>query len=243
MIALQTKNLTKYFGGVHAVEGLSLTISQGSITSIIGPNGSGKTTLMNLLCGLIPWDSGSISIGGQMRHRLRAHEVARLGITKTFQEVRVFEQMSVLDNILVVLTARPIFAALFDRHTHRELARAKEVLMAVGLWEKRTALAKNCSYGQRKLLEIARLLAMNAEILLFDEPYAGLFPQMRTIVTTLIRELKAKGKTVILIEHDMPLIRELADYVIVMDSGKLLAEGKPDEVLARREVIEAYLGE
>jgi len=151
--------------------------------------------------------------------------------------------MTVLDNILVVLTERHVFGALFEKHSAYHLKRAEELLRQVDLWERRHALAANLSYGQRKLLEIARALAMRAEIYLFDEPYAGLFPEMRKIVTSVMRELKREWKTIILIEHDMGLIRELADHVIVMDSGKLLAEGIPNDVLRRREVVEAYLGE
>lgn len=151
--------------------------------------------------------------------------------------------MTVLDNILVVITERGVFDALFETHGDLHLKRAEEVLNRVGLWEKRGQLAVNLSYGQRKLLEVARALAMDAEIYLFDEPFAGLFREMAKTIADVMRELKAKGKTVILIEHDMGLIRELTDHCVVMDEGKLLAEGKPAEVLAKREVIEAYLGE
>ncbi len=241
--AIQTNHLTKRFDGVAAVDSLSITIEVGKITSIIGPNGSGKTTLINVLTGMIPISKGTMTIGATTLHTIKPHDVTTHGITRTFQEVRLFEQMTILDNILVVLTARPVFAALFDREGKKEHARAKEVLTMVGLWDKRHARAHECSYGQRKLLEIARALAMDADICLFDEPYAGLFPEMRKVVSAVIQNLKKTGKTIILIEHDMPLIREMSDHVIVMDSGKLLAEGTPEAVLGKREVIEAYLGE
>jgi ABC-type branched-subunit amino acid transport system ATPase component len=170
-------------------------------------------------------------------------------MTRTFQDVRLFEQMPVLDNILVVLTERSIWKALFEKHTALHLEKAEQVLKKVGLWEKRNELAKNLSYGQRKLLEIARVLAMvkssngDIEVIFFDEPFAGLFPEMVKVVITVLKELRTHGKAVILVEHNMDLIRELSDHVFVLDSGGLLAEGSASEVLARKDVIEAYLGE
>ena len=150
--------------------------------------------------------------------------------------------MSVLDNILVALTERPVFSALFEKHGQKHLRQAEEILKKVNIWEKRDVNAENLSYGQRKLLEIGRALAMNVKIYLLDEPFAGLFKEMRKVVSGIILDLKQQGRTIILIEHDMDLIRDLSDYVFVMDFGQLLAEGKPDEVLAKPEVIEAYLG-
>lgn len=243
MAILETKNLLKRFEGVHAVDGLSVSIEPGMVTGIIGPNGSGKTTLVNLLSGMLPMSGGHIVVSEQGIAKLEPYDVASFGITRTFQDVRLFNQMTVMDNLLVVLTERNVLDALFERHGEHHLKIAKDLLEKVGLWEKRDQLAGNLSYGQRKLLEISRALAMNAEIYLFDEPFAGLFPEMVKIVVSVLKELKDSGKTVILIEHNMNLIRELSDKVIVMDSGKLLAEGSPDEVLARRDVIEAYLGD
>lgn len=244
MKILETKNLAKRFDGVHAVDRLSVGIEKGNITGIIGPNGSGKTTFINLLSGMLPIDSGEVVIDEvqELTHIL-PHQISFFGITRTFQNVRLFEQMTVLDNILVVITERSAFGSLFEKHTEYHQKLAEEVLQKIGLWEKREQLAVNLSYGQRKLLEIARTLAMKSEIYLFDEPFAGLFPEMRKVVSGIIRGLKQENKTVILIEHDMGLIRELCDYIFVMDEGKLLAEGKPEHVLEKREVIEAYLGE
>ncbi|MES2134786.1 MAG: ABC transporter ATP-binding protein [Patescibacteria group bacterium] len=241
--ALQTKNLSKVFGGVHAVDHLSISILKGKITGIIGPNGSGKTTLTNVLTGFHEIDGGVVAVSAEKEHeRINSYEVRSLGMTRTFQNIRVFEQMSVLDNILVVLTERGVFASLFQAHGAFHESQAQSVLMRVGLWEKRHENAANLSYGQRKLLEIARALAVNADIIFFDEPYAGLFPEMVKLVSTIMQELRDTGKTVVLIEHDMALIRELCDHVIVLEAGTLLAEGKPEEVLSNSKVIEAYLG-
>ena len=241
---LETRHIEKHFDGVRAVNKLSLSFEKGKITSVIGPNGSGKSTLINLLTGFIPMDGGEVIIAHSLHFtKVTCSDVAGYGLTRTFQDVRLFEQMPVLDNVLVVLTERGVFGALFEKHGALHLAKAEEVLKRVGLWEKRRELAKNLSYGQRKLLEIARVLAMNPDIIFFDEPFAGLFPEMLKVVVSVMKELKQQGKTQILVEHNMELIRELSDHLIVLDSGELLAEGVPSEVLAKREVIEAYLGE
>ena len=242
MSIIQTKNLIKKFDGVHAVDNLSLAIDKNRITGIVGPNGSGKTTLINTLSGVLEIDRGMVIVRGHKLTKIEPHAVPQLGLTRTFQDIHLFNQMSVLDNILVVLTERPVFSALFEKHGDKHLQQAEEILKKVNIWEKRDVNAENLSYGQRKLLEIGRALAMNVQIYLLDEPFAGLFKEMRKVVSEIILDLKKQGRTIILIEHDMDLIRDLCDYVFVMDFGQLLAEGKPDEVLAKEEVIEAYLG-
>jgi ABC-type branched-subunit amino acid transport system ATPase component len=244
MSTFKIKNLNKNFDGIRAVNDLSLAFEAGKITGLIGPNGSGKSTLINLLTGFVPYDSGVLIIGETTKlFQIKPYEIASLDITRTFQDVKLFEQMTVLDNVLVVLTERSVWSAIFEKHKTYHLEKAKEVLERVGLWEKRNELAINLSYGQRKLLEIARAMAMEASVYFFDEPFAGLFLEMIKVVTSVLKELRYKGNTVILVEHNMELIRELSDYCIVMDAGKLLAEGKPEDVLSQKDVIEAYLGE
>lgn len=250
MSVLATKNLEKHFDGVHAVNHLSLQFEPGKITGLIGPNGSGKSTLINAMTGINKIDGGHIVVGEKTTlHKINPYDIPSYEMTRTFQDVRLFEQITVLDNILVVLTERNVAGALLEKHKKFHLEKAEEVLKRVDLLEKRNELAHNLSYGQRKLLEIARVLAMihsptgGSEIFFFDEPFAGLFPEMVKIVTSVIKELRDKGKTIVLVEHNMDLIRELSDHVIVLDAGKLLAEGRPEEVLSRKDVIEAYLGE
>ena len=263
MTTLSTQNITKHFDGVYAVDRLSLSFEPGKITALIGPNGSGKSTFINLLTGLLKLDGGVVYIGESVGlEKINPTEVAHLGITRTFQDVRLFEQVTVLDNILVVLTDRGLYDSFFERHEKFHLDKAEEVLRKVGLWDppshkasegqskrKQDQLASELSYGQRKLLEVGRVLAMlyspsgSAEIFFFDEPFSGLFPEMVKVIVSVIKELKDQGKTVILVEHNMDLIRELSDYIYVLDAGRLLAEGEPSDVLTKREVIEAYLGE
>lgn len=241
--ALKTKALVKQFDGVRAVDHLSLSFPQGKITGLIGPNGSGKTTCINVLTGMLPIDGGAVIVHDAHVEHMKPYDVLGYGMTRTFQTIRLFEQMTVLDNLLVVLTERGVGSALFERHGEYHVKKAEELLERVDLLKKKNELAVNLSYGQRKLLEIVRAVAVNVDVYFLDEPFAGLFPEMRKIVIRVINELVQAGKTVILVEHDMTLIRELTDYVFVLESGKLLAEGTPEEVLKNKEVVDAYLGE
>lgn len=243
MPLLETRHLTKTFGGVHAVDRVDVAFEAGKVTGLIGPNGSGKTTLINTLTGLLPIDGGAVVFSGDVTLRaIRPSEVATYGLTRTFQSVRLFGQMTVLDNILVVLTERNVAGALFEKHSKLHLDAAEDILKKVDLWEKRHEKAENLSYGQRKLLEIARAVSMKAQVYLFDEPFAGLFTEMRKIVSTILEELRDSGAAVVLVEHDMDLIRHLADTCYVLDSGKVIAEGAPEAVLKRADVVDAYLG-
>ena len=242
MAALSTRGLVKKFGGVHAVDHVDLEFHEGEITALVGPNGSGKTTFINTVTGILPMDGGEVVAAGVRLSRVRPQEIATFGITRTFQSVRVIEQITVLDNILLVLTERNVWSALFERHTQAHLKAAEEVLRKVGLWEKRHEKAEHLSYGQRKLLEIARAISMRAKVYFFDEPFAGLFTEMTRIVSGILKELRASGAAVVLVEHNMDLVRELADRCYVLDSGKVIAQGVPDHVLREPEVIEAYLG-
>ena len=240
--AVETAGITKMFGAVAAVNGLSLSIPREGMTSIVGPNGSGKSTLVNLLSGTLPLDGGLVTLDGRRLRTVHPYDAPALGLTRTFQEVRLFEQMSALDNMLITLTERRFLRALFQRDSRARRERAESILRDVGIWESREAMAMNLSYGQRKLLEIGRVMAMDARICLFDEPFAGLFPQMLERVKAIIRQMRDDGRTIIFISHNMDIVRELSDHLIVLDSGELLAEGEPAEVLSRAEVIEAYLG-
>ena len=241
-IALETREVTKLFGGVRAVDQLSIAISRAGMTSIVGPNGSGKSTLVNLLSGTLPLDSGVVVIDGVGLRVVKAHETRGHGLTRTFQQVRLFDQISVWDNIMVVLTKRGVFSALTERVKPRYRDKARTILEDVAMWDKRQSLAMDLSYGQRKLLEIGRAMALDVQTYLFDEPFAGLFPQMLEQVKDIMQRMRDEGRTIVFISHNMDIVRELSDHIFVLDSGALLAEGEVDEVLGRVDVIEAYLG-
>ena len=241
-LALQTENISKHFGAVRAVDELSLSIPRQGTTSIVGPNGSGKSTLVNLLSGVLPLDGGMVIIDGVGLRVVHAHETPDHGLTRTFQEVRLFDQITVWDNIMVVLTDRRLFPSLFERIRPANRRKAQEILESVGMWEKRDSLAMELSYGQRKLLEIGRAMAMDVQTYLFDEPFAGLFPQMLERVKDIMKQMRTDGYTIVFVSHNMDIVRELSDRIIVLDSGTLLAAGDVEPVLGSAEVIEAYLG-
>ena len=240
--ALETVEISKLFGGVKAVDDLSISIPRKGVTSIVGPNGSGKSTLVNLLSGTLPLDGGMVIIDGVGLKIVKAHETPAHGLTRTFQEVRLFDQITVWDNIMVVLTNRSLFPAMIERTkpSHRE--KAQRILENVGMWEKRRSMAQDLSYGQRKLLEIGRALALDVHTYLFDEPFAGLFPQMLERVKNIMKGMREEGRTIIFISHNMDIVREMSDYIIVLEGGRLLTEGEVEDALNRQEVIEAYLG-
>ena len=240
--AIQTVDISKLFAGVRAVDELSLTIPKEGMTSIVGPNGAGKSTMVNLLSGVLPLDGGMVIIDGVGMRVVKAHENPEHGITRTFQEVRLFEHITVWDNIVVVLTARGLLPALLEcvRPAHRK--EAQRILETVGLWDKRRELAMNLSYGQRKLLEIGHAMALDVQTYLFDEPFAGLFPRMLERVLGIMKQMRDDGYTIIFVSHNMDIVRWMSDHLIVLDSGKLLIDGEVEDVLSRQEVIEAYLG-
>ena len=240
--ALETVEISKLFGGVKAVDELSISIPWKGMTSIVGPNGSGKSTLVNLLSGTLPLDGGMVIIDGVGLRIVKAHETPSHGLTRTFQEVRLFDQITVWDNIMVVLTNRRLFPAMVERTKSSYREKAQRILENVGMWEKRRSLAMDLSYGQRKLVEIGRAMALDVNTYLFDEPFAGLFPQMLERVKDIMKQMREEGRTIIFISHNMDIVREMTDHIIVLESGRLLGEGDVEDVLNREEVIEAYLG-
>ena len=242
VFVLETREISKNFGAVKAIDQLTMSILREWLTCIVGPNGSGKSTLINLLSGMLPLDGGIVVIDSVGLRVVKAHDSPDHGITRTFQEVRLFDQISVWDNIMVVLTERRVFPSLFERTHPRHRKESERILKSVGMWEKRDAMAQDLSYGQRKLLEIGRALAMDVQIYLFDEPFAGLFPRMLEQVKSILKDMREQDRSIVFVSHNMDIVRELADHLFVLDSGALLAVGETDEVLSRSSVIDAYLG-
>jgi len=242
-ISLAIKNIRKNFNGIIALDDLSMEFKKGSIIGIIGPNGSGKTTLANILSGAITNDNGLFVFDECFEvKKINPDETAFYKISRTFQDVRLFNQMSVLDNVLTVISEKSIFDSIFSKHTDFHLKKVKKILEETDLWEKRNCLAANLSYGQKKLLEIARIMASDAKIIIFDEIFSGLFPEMIKKIANIIKSLKDEGKTVLVIEHNMKIITDLCNHVYVLDNGRLLAKGRPKKVLEEEKVLEAYLG-
>lgn len=247
---LEVVDLEKSFGGIKAVDGCSLKVEQGSITGLIGPNGAGKTTLFNLITGFYAPDAGEIWFSGERIGGLSPHKIARRALTRTFQIPRELREMTVLENLMVVpenQIGERVWNSFFRpgvvRRQEREIRdEALEVLEFVELIDLANEYAKNLSSGQKKLLELARTLMAEPKMILLDEPGAGVNPTLMKKLTRNIENLRQRGKTFFLIEHDMDLIMNLCDTVIVMNKGRQLAEGTPDEIKKNESVLEAYLG-
>ncbi|MDR3588923.1 MAG: ABC transporter ATP-binding protein [Negativicutes bacterium] len=247
---LDIQAISKSFGGLQALEGVSVQVAPGTIHGIIGPNGAGKTTLFNIITGLIGPDKGRVAIQGTTVPFERPDKLVPLGIARTFQNIRLFKSLSVLENVLVgqhVHTPTPIFSIIVNGPTSRHWEKvaqeeSRAALRFVGLEDKAGEIVKNLSYGQQRLVEFARALAAKPKVLLLDEPAAGMNPTEKTHLVKIVAALKAQGYTVILIEHDMKLVMNICSTITVLDHGKKIAEGPPEHVRKHPDVISAYLG-
>lgn len=249
-IILSTFGLSKSFDGVKALDNTYIDIKRTTITAIIGPNGSGKTTFLNVVSGFLEADRGKrgILFNGENIVALAPYKISKRGIYRTFQIIRVFPQLTVMDNMLLPLEYEKregFFYSInpFSRYSSRSLEdKAIKLLEEVELQYKVKELAGNLSHGQRRILEIMRARALEADLYLFDEPTAGVFPEIRERIIRLFKDWKTKGKTIIFVEHDMETVREGADRVIVLDKGKIISDGDPAAVLEETIVVDAYFG-
>lgn len=250
MRILSVKNISKHFDGVTALDNCSFDVNEGEILGLIGPNGSGKTTMFNVITGLHKSDTGKIFLKGEQIGRWKTHKIAEQGIGRTFQLIRLFPKLTVMDNMLIAMKyvhGQNFWPQLLrKRHVHEEenaaRGRATGLLKLVNLHEKCNDLAENLSYGQQKLLEIVRVLASEPQLLLLDEPIAGVNPTMTKQILGLIKDLNRKGMTIVIIEHNMNVMMSFCHRLVVLDYGKEIAMGKPSQIRKNKKVIEAYLG-
>lgn len=250
MSLLELENVTVCFGGLTAVQTLNLKVNQGEIMALIGPNGAGKTTVFNLITSIYRPTEGAIKFDGKLISNSSTHQIAEMGINRTFQTIRLFSELTVLDNVRIgahirgkaglvsALTRRPKM-----RKEEKRLTEMAEVALGfMGLADKRREMARNLSYGEQRRLEIARALVSKPKIILLDEPAAGTNPKEKVVLMNLIQEIRNTGVTIFLVEHDMKLIMGVSERIAVIDYGKKIAEGSPEEIRNNPAVIEAYLG-
>ncbi|MFW8053107.1 ABC transporter ATP-binding protein [Vagococcus fluvialis] len=255
MSLLKVNNLTKNFGGLAAVSNVSLELKTNELVGLIGPNGAGKTTLFNLLTGVYEPSEGDVILGtgtGDKRlNGLKPFKIANLGLGRTFQNIRLFKELSVIDNVLIAMTGKQPVGVLssifrlpnFYKAEKNMLKQAEELLSIFDLLDKKDEKAKNLSYGEQRRLEIVRALATEPKILFLDEPAAGMNPQETAELTELIKKIQREFElTILLIEHDMSLVMEVCERIYVLEYGQLIASGLPDEIKSNKRVIEAYLG-
>jgi len=231
-LILEVRGVSKHFGGVTAVHRCSLALEPGRIFSLIGPNGSGKTTLFNLITGVERCDEGEIYFKGEQIDQLPPHKITWKGIGRTFQVIRVFPELTALENLLVVSR----------QDWQPSCRRAREFLSFVKLDQLQGEFAGNLSYGQQRLLEFARVLMIDPDLILLDEPAAGVNRTLLNDLLSAIRDLRAQGKTVLIVEHDMKVVMDLSEKIFVLDHGEMLAEGAPSTIRSNQRVMEAYFG-
>lgn len=234
---LEIENLKKHFGGIKALDGVSFRVEGNELIGIIGPNGSGKTTLVNTICGIFKPDHGAVVLDGERIDGNAPHRIARAGIGRTFQITRVFQRMTVWQNLLVPALAS---SEIGEKAVERK---ARDVLKLLTINHLENEYAKNLSGGQRKLLELGRTLMLDPAIIFLDEPFAGVHPELRETIYEYIKKVHTEGKTFIIISHDMKSIFRLSHRLLVLNRGKIIADGKPQEVKRKEVVIDSYLGE
>jgi branched-chain amino acid transport system ATP-binding protein len=242
MALLEVRDLSKSFGGIHAVDGCTFDVEENSITALIGPNGAGKTTVFNIINGLHTPDSGTIRFKGRNIEKLQPHETTRRGISRTFQISRQLDDLTVLENLVVQSPAAKFWDLFKDSIHGDERDRGMELLEFVGIAELADQPAAKLSYGQKKLMDLAAALMAKPSIILLDEPAGGINPALLDLIIDRVQTLRQQGVTFLVVEHNMDVVMNICDPVVVMAYGKVLAQGSPADIQANDAVLEAYLG-
>jgi ABC-type branched-subunit amino acid transport system ATPase component len=249
---LELKEVSKHFGGIRAVDELSLAIERNKVSGLIGPNGAGKTTVFNLVTGFLRPDKGDVFFNGDHIYKTPPHKIVKLGICRSYQELRLFNRLRVIDNVYLgfpgqkydsILTA--LWGKRFEKSKERRenLEKASSLLKLSNLLDKKDILARNLSFGEQKFLMVDRILATGAELILLDEPTSGLDAGQIEDVLSIVKALIREEKTVFVVEHNIDVIMSISDYIFVLDQGKKVAEGNPKEIYENEKVLETYLGE
>lgn len=240
--SLETTDIRKAFGGVTALDGATVTFKHGQVNALIGPNGSGKTTFFNCVTGMIRADSGQVTYrGAEITHKA-PHAIARAGLGRTFQLCRTFPRMTALDNVLAAVRPGRVLKGLRGARARGEVDKARSWLTRLGIEHLEDVEARNMSWGQQKLLELAGVLMGDPETVLLDEPAGGVNPALLDRIGTLVRELNAEGRTFVIVEHNMDLVMSISDHIVVFDRGRPIAEGPPSMIRTDERVLGAYLG-
>ena len=248
---LRVENLTKIFGGVVAVDQVSFTVNEGEIFAVIGPNGAGKSTLFNMITGVLPSSSGDIYFQEKRLNRKKPYQIAQMGITRTFQNLEVFDNMTVIENVMtgahITMKTNILTAGLRLPSVRKEeiktMERAMEALKAVGISELAYEMADRLPYGSQRLLEIARAAISNPKLILLDEPMAGLNSEESRQLVEVILKMREQGMTFLFVEHDMETVMSISDSIVVIDNGVKIGEGTPEEIYQNPQVVAAYLGD
>ncbi len=244
---LKTVNLKKYFGGVKAVNDCSFEAKPCTITALMGPNGAGKSTVFNLVSGLLKAEAGKMIFDGRQINKLSPEDISNLGISRLFQQTKLFKNLTVKENLLLAFDNEDtkFWKNLISpqKESKEKEKKIEEMLEKIKLGKFKNTLSRELSYGQKRLIELIRAILNPHKFLMLDEPVAGVNPKLRIEITELLRELKKKGETILLIEHDMNFTLKVSDWVIVMEKGRVIAQGKPEEIKNDPRVLEAYLGE
>ncbi|HHD92138.1 MAG TPA: ABC transporter ATP-binding protein [Candidatus Portnoybacteria bacterium] len=244
---LKIQNLRKYYVGVKAVNGCSFEVKEKAITALIGPNGAGKSTIFNIISGIIDKDKGEISLEGKNITSSSIEEVSNVGISRMFQQTKLFDNLTIKENLFLAFDNEDTkfwknFLGL-NKITKEKGEKIKEMLKLINMEKFENTLARDLSYGQKRLIELIRTILNPHKFLMLDEPVAGVNPRLREKIGEILLKLKNQGETILLIEHDMNFTFKIADWIIVLEKGKVIAEGKPEEIKNNPKVLEAYLGE